>query len=409
MALRIAYVSTYPPRRCGIATFTCDLIEAVGSGEVVAIHSAGDSHHYPVEVRGRVNRDDRDDYRRAAERIVARGVDLVSIQHEYGIFGGADGSYLLDLVDCLTVPTVITFHSVLRRPTSSQRAVLARLSAKTSASVVMSDGAAELLRSEYGGEPSKIQVIHHGTPDLPAFDSARRKRDLGMAGRTVILSFGLLGPGKGYEHMIRAIAKVRNQHPEALYVVLGATHPQVLRNEGERYRLSLAAQVEELGLRENVKFVDRFVSQEELGRWLQAADIFTTPYPNLDQAVSGTLSYAVAAGKAILSTPYAYACELLADGRGMVVQPDSVSALANGLESLLANEALRADMGRRAYAFGRRMVWHHVGSAYRDLFAQVSRTPRIVLGSTAGRGPSGSLGRARVEARPVGALLANRG
>jgi glycosyltransferase involved in cell wall biosynthesis len=406
MALRIAYVSTYPPRRCGIATFTRDLIEAVGSGEVVAIHSAGDSYHYPVEVSGRISRDDRDDYRRAADRISFRGVDLVSIQHEYGIFGGPDGSYLLDFVDRLAVPAAITFHSVLRRPSQSQRTILAELSARTSASVVMSNGSAELLRSVYGADPSKVQVIHHGTPDLPAFDSARRKRELGMTGRTVVLSFGLLGRGKGYEHMIEAMAEVRRDHPEAMYVVLGATHPEVLRNEGERYRQHLAGRVAELGLADNVRFVDRFVSQEELGRWLQAADIFTTPYPNLDQAVSGTLSYAVAAGKAILSTPYAYARELLAEGRGIVVQPDSVAALANGLESLLSDEGLRADIGRRAYAYGRRMIWRHVGSAYRDLFAQVSRTSRrLPAGIVAGPATS----RPSAERAGVQALLGNRG
>jgi glycosyltransferase involved in cell wall biosynthesis len=206
--------------------------------------------------------------------------------------------------------------------------------------------------------------------------------------------------------MIGAMAEVRREHPEALYVVLGATHPEVLKNEGERYRRHLAGQVAELGLADNVKFVDRFVSQEELGRWLQAADIFTTPYPNLDQAVSGTLSYAVAAGKAILSTPYAYARELLADGRGIVVQPDSVAALAHGLESLLADEALRADMGRRAYAYGRRMVWRHVGSAYRDLFAQIART-RLQLPARVGVDPGSS--RHPSDLRRVQPVLANRG
>ncbi len=384
MSLRIAYVSSYPPRRCGIATFSRDLVAAVGSGEVVAIHKSGDSVLYPREVALRVDRDDRVDYRRAADKLAARGVDVVSIQHEYGIFGGPDGSHILDFVDRLTIPAVATLHSVLRRPSASQREVLTHLLRRTSAAVVMSNGAADLLHTEYGIPRSRVQVIHHGTPDLATVDASRRKQDLGLSGRTVVLSFGLLGPGKGYENMIAAMAGVYREHPDALYVVLGATHPEVLRSEGERYRRRLQGQVADLGLRGHVQFVDRFVSQEELGRWLQAADIFTTPYPNLDQAVSGTLSYALAAGKAIVSTPYAYATELLADGRGLLVQPDSAQALAAGLRSLMQDDELRVDMGRRAYAFGRQMVWRHVGATYRELFLQGGERTEMAPATQAG-------------------------
>jgi glycosyltransferase involved in cell wall biosynthesis len=242
----------------------------------------------------------------------------------------------------------------------------------TAAVVVMSQAAAELLREGYEAEPSRLRVIPHGVPDLPLAESNLHKPDFGLQGRSVILSFGLLGPGKGYEHVIEAMARVRRDRPDALYVVLGATHPNLIRTEGERYRDRLIRAVNDLGLREHVVFVDRFVGQEELGRWLQAADVFVTPYPNLDQTVSGTLSYALAAGRPVVSTPFAYASEVLSGGRGVLVEPGSRQGLAEALVGLLDDGARRREMGRRAYAFSRHMIWSEVGTAYRQLFSRVA-------------------------------------
>ncbi|MGD0018638.1 MAG: glycosyltransferase [Candidatus Limnocylindrales bacterium] len=224
---------------------------------------------------------------------------------------------------------------------------------------------------------SQTRVIPHGVPDLPLVDPGLHKPDFGLDGRSVILSFGLLGPGKGYELVIEAMSRVRRDRPDALYVVLGATHPNLVRTEGEAYRDRLRRAVNDLGLGEHVLFVDRFVGQEELGRWLQAADIFVTPYPNLDQIVSGTLSYAMAAGRPVVSTPFAYASEVLSGGRGVLVAPHSAEALANALSDLLGDRARRLEIGRRAYAFSRGRIWREVGAAYGALFAQVARGVEI--------------------------------
>jgi glycosyltransferase involved in cell wall biosynthesis len=379
----VAFVSTYPPRRCGIAMFTHDLAAAVGDPEIVAIYQSGDRILYPLEVTGLLQADDRSAYVRAADQISASGVRAVSIQHEYGLFGGRDGAFILDFIDRVRVPTVATLHTVLRGPSNSQRVVMERLLDRTSAVVTMSETAARLLKNRYGAESSRTRMIPHGVPDLPLVDPGVHKPDFGLEGRSVILSFGLLGPGKGYEHVIEAMPRVRRDRPDALYVILGATHPNIIRAEGEAYRDRLRRAVNDLGLRDHVLFVDRFVGQEELGRWLQAADVVATPYPNLDQIVSGTLSYALAAGRPIVSTPFAYASEVLSDGRGVMVEPCSVEALAEALAEalggLLADEARRREIGRRAYAFSRGMIWREVGAAYRELFAKVAPAPQAPL------------------------------
>jgi glycosyltransferase involved in cell wall biosynthesis len=296
----------------------------------------------------------------------------VSIQHEYGIWGGEDGAYVLDFVDSLRIPAVATLHTVLRDPTEGQRAVLSELVARTEATVVMSRSAGTLLRNVYGVDSRRLHTIPHGVPDLPLVDPTAVKPDLGLAGRDVILSFGLLGPGKGYELALDALPAVVAANPRALYVLVGATHPDLLRTEGEAYRERLAAQVQRLGMADHVRFVDRFVGRVELTRWLEAADVFVTPYPKLDQIVSGTLSYAMGAGRAIVSTPYAYASEVLANGRGVVVPPGSVSAWSSALNEVLGDRGLRMALGRRAYAYSRRMVWSAVGGEYRDLLGHLA-------------------------------------
>lgn len=368
-----AFISTYPPQRCGIATFTGDLASAVDSRCIVAIHPPEGSMAELAEVRHRIRRDVPEDYIGAARWLDERDVDVVSVQHEYGIWGGPDGALVLDFVHALTTPVVATLHTVLATPTPSQRRILAELVQATAATVVMSSSAADLLTRSYGIDPRHLEVIPHGVPDLPFVDPGSVKPRFGVAGRTVILSFGLLGPGKGYESAIAAMPAVVEADPTALYVIVGATHPELLRREGEAYRQRLLALATSLGVVDHIRFVGRFVSAEELGAWLVAADIFVTPYPNMDQIVSGTLSYAMGAGKAIVSTPYAYARERLARGRGRLVAAGSTAALAEALIELAGDRESRDSHGRRAYAYSRGMLWPEVGAAYRRVFDRVSR------------------------------------
>jgi glycosyltransferase involved in cell wall biosynthesis len=367
-------VSTYPPRRCGIATFTQDLGAATGSREIAALHPPGQPGPYPIEVHHRVRKDQLDDYQHTASEL-GRCVDVVSVQHEYGIWGGDDGAHVIDFVRALTVPAVATLHTVLRNPTPGQRAVLWQLIARAAATVVMSRSAAEVLTAAYGIDSRSLDVIPHGVPDLPLVDAQTMKPALGLDGHEIILSFGLLGPGKGYELALEALPAVVARHPRALYVVVGATHPDLLASEGEAYREKLQALARRLRIEDHVLFVNRFVGRVELTRWLEAADVFVTPYPNLDQIVSGTLSYAMGAGRAIVSTPYAYASERLAQGRGLLVPPGSPAALAAALDELLDNGALRAATGRLAYEYSRGMVWSAVGADYRGVFARVTQRP----------------------------------
>jgi glycosyltransferase involved in cell wall biosynthesis len=369
---KTAFVSTYPPQRCGIATFTAELATAVGNAEIVALQPPEKQGFYPAEVGYRVARDEPSDYLGAAQWIDSRSFDVVSVQHEYGIWGGRDGEYVLDFVDALSTPFVATLHTVLLHPTPSQRTILKRLVRASAETVVMSTSAAELLTRSYGIDPSHVEIVPHGVPYLARVESATIKPQLGLTGRTVILSFGLLGPGKGYEAAIAAMPAVVRADPSALYVIVGVTHPDLIRLEGEAYRRQLENLAWSLGVADQVRFVGRFVSPGELGLWLGAADIFVTPYPNMEQIVSGTLSYAMGAGKAIVSTPYAYAAERLAEGRGRLVAAGSTDALAAGLIELALSPAKRLDYGRLAYAHTRGMLWPEVGAAYRQLFANVA-------------------------------------
>ena len=387
---RIAYLSTYAPRRCGIASFTHDLRHAVGVGGWVFALGSNDAATAlpavdPPEVRAVLSDHEPAGYRRAAAAIDGIGADVLSLQHEYGIFGGPDGIYLLDLVERLDTAIVSTFHTVLRQPSDPQRRILHEIARRSAASVVMSESAARLLVDAYAVDPGRIRVIPHGVPDLASVDPAVRKPEFDLGDRPTILSFGLVGPGKGYEVAIEAMATVRQAIPDAIYIILGASHPELVRREGERYRTELVDRVRDLELGDNVRFVDRFVGRAELGRWLQASDVIVTPYPNLDQIVSGSLSYAVGAGRAVVSTPYTYARELLAGDRGVLVPPSSPDALAEALVALLGDPEGRAAIAKRAYAYGRHMTWPTVGAEYLDVFADVAsgaaprdrRRPRV--------------------------------
>lgn len=377
------FVSTYPPRRCGIATFTLDLAGAVGSHEIVVLHPTDGPTVYPLEVRHKIRRDIRGDYHRVARALNESDARVVSVQHEYGIWGGKDGEFVLDFISALNKPVVATLHTVPHAPSPGQRRVLVSLIDASAASVVMSRSAATLLARVYGVNPASLDVVPHGVPRLPLVEPHTVKPRLGMKVAPMILSFGLLGPGKGYESVIEAMPSVTEADPTAYYVILGATHPELLRREGEAYRTRLKDLAQALGVADRVLFVDRFVSRAELGTWLTAADIFVTPYPNPDQIVSGTLAYAMSAGKAIVSTRYSYALEMLEAGRGMLVASNSSRALAESLTNLLLDRDLRNHLGRRAYEFSRAMVWTEVGARYRRIFDRVAAPlDRVPLGAS---------------------------
>jgi glycosyltransferase involved in cell wall biosynthesis len=274
------------------------------------------------------------------------------------------------------VPAVATLHAIPRTPTPRQRTILSDLVASVDAAVVMSQAAATLLTTEYEADAARVEVIPHGVPDLPLADPATLKAALGFEGRHLILSFGLLSPDKGYELVIDALPAVVAAHPDLSYVIVGATHPDLLEG-GETYRQSLVARVKALKLTDHVRFIDTFAGRVEMTRWLQAADVFVTPYTDLDQTVSGALSYAMGAGRAIVSTPYAYAADLLADGRGILVPPDAPSDLAAALVQVLGDDELRGNLGRAAYEYSRRMVWSTVGAQYRDLFRRVGAAAAV--------------------------------
>lgn len=365
------FVSTYPPRRCGIATFTRDLAGATGEHEIVVLHPPDGPDLYPMEVQHRIRRDVRADYLRVAWLLNQSDARVVSIQHEYGIWGGEDGESVLDFVAALARPVVTTLHTVPQNPTPGQRRVLMGLIGASAATVVMSRSAAALLGRIYRVDQANIDIVPHGVPRLPLVEPDTVKPRLGMAKAPMILSFGLLGPGKGYESVIEAMPAVVAACPTAYYVILGATHPELLRTEGEAYRTRLVRLAGALGVSDRVLFVDRFVTRSELGTWLTAADIFVTPYPNRDQIVSGALAYAMSAGKAIVSTPYAYAVEMLEAGRGKLVASGSVQALADSLTELIRDGELRGQLGRKAYEFSRTMVWPEVGARYRSIFDRV--------------------------------------
>ncbi|HEY8134727.1 MAG TPA: glycosyltransferase family 4 protein [Candidatus Limnocylindrales bacterium] len=367
-----AFVSTYPPQRCGIATFTSDLSAAVGDREVVALQPPDKPGFYPLEVSRRIARDVLPDYLSAAHWINERPFRVVSLQHEYGIWGGQDGAYVLDFVKALRTPVVATLHTVLQNPTPSQRRILTELVHLAAETVVMSTAAASLMTRSYGIDPTRLEIVPHGVPKFPLMAPDGVKSQLGLAGHKVILSFGLLGPGKGYESAIAAMPAVVRADPTAVYVIVGATHPELLRREGEAYREQLMRLAASLGVADRVRFVGRYVAAGELALWLTAADIFVTPYPNLEQIVSGTLSYAMGAGKAIVSTPYAYASEQLAQGRGRLVAAGSTDALADGLIELALSSALRSDYSRKAGEYSRGMQWPEIGTAYGKIFDRVA-------------------------------------
>ena len=360
------------PRQCGIATFTTDLSEAVAAEFpaldcfVLAVNDAGRRHAYPARVRFEIAETDIASYRRAADFLNVNGVDVLSVQHEYGIFGGKAGSHLLAMLRELRMPIVTTLHTILRDPSRAQRVVMDELIRISERIVVMSAQGAALLGEVHGVPAGKIDHIPHGIPDVAP--TSLDKNQLGFAGRSVILTFGLLSADKGIEHVIDALPAILARHPSALYVVLGATHPHVKERDGETYRLALDARAHRLGVEGSLLFHDRFVSQRELTDFLLAADIYITPYLNPRQITSGTLAYAVGLGRAVISTRYAYAEEILADGRGILVPMGEPQAMAREVIGLLDDDERRLALGETAARYGRDMVWPAVARSYMRSF-----------------------------------------
>jgi glycosyltransferase involved in cell wall biosynthesis len=371
---RIAFIGNYLPRECGIATFTTDLCTALGAeygGErlfAIPVNDPDSSYDYPEKVRLEITQEDISSYERAADFLNFNGNDLVCLQHEYGIYGGAAGRNILSLLRRLKMPLVTTLHTVLREPSPEQRLVLEEIAQLSDRLVVMSELAAEMLREVYGVPEGKIDVIAHGVPDMQFMDPNYFKDKFGTEGKSVLLTFGLLSPNKGIENVIEALPAILERHPNVVYIVSGVTHPHIRKREGERYREGLLALAERLGVSSQLILNNRFVSAEDLVEYVGAADIYITPYQQEAQVVSGTLAIALGAGKAIISTPYWHAKELLANKRGVMVPFERPDAIAEAVLSLLENDAERHAMRKRAYLHSRETTWPKTARAYMGSF-----------------------------------------
>lgn len=372
---RVALIGNFPPRRCGIATFTADLHAALTEhggmtqADIYAMTESGARYAYPAAVRMAIDQNDPVAYAEAARRINASGAEVVSLQHEYGIFGGAAGAMLLPTLNALKAPIITTLHTVLERPDADQRRVMQDVIALSSRVIVMAEKGRDILRRVYNVPASRIVVTPHGAPDMAREPADGFKTQFGWDGRRVLLTFGLLSPNKGIEHMLAALPAIVRDHPDALYVVLGATHPHLHAREGETYRDMLIARAKALGVADHVQFIDAFVDNDSLFSYLRATDVYVTPYLHEAQITSGTLAYAIALGRAVVSTPYWHAREALADGRGLLCPFADADALARAIGGLLADDAARESLASRAYAMGRDTIWSSVARRYAETFA----------------------------------------
>lgn len=364
--LAVAFVSTCPPRQCGIATFTSDLARAIKAADPAArlawaaIDSAASRHPYGREVRWRIRQGYPADYRTAAEQINASRVQVVSVQHEfglYGIWGEVFDDHLAPFLETLRKPLVTTLHTVLPAPSSSVRDAVRRIGERSRVVIVMAELARRLLAEDYGLDPANVRVVPHGVPPVDPHGRTRVKARLGLRGRTIISTFGLVDPRKGLEYMIEAMTTVVSRHPDALYLIVGKTHPELARRAGETYRNTLWERVTARGLEQSVAFVDEYLSQPQIVEYLLASDVYVTPYLDPNQITSGTLAYALGAGKAIVSTAYLHATEALAEDRGLLVDFRDEGALAGAVLRILDDPALKRQLEQNAFAYGRQMAW----------------------------------------------------
>ena len=382
----VAVIGNYLPRQCGIATFTTDLVEGL-SAEAPAINcwsaamnDTPEGYPYPDKVRFEINQNKLSDYSMASQFLNIGQTDIVCVQHEYGLFGGPAGSHLLKLLGDLRMPVVTTLHTVLKDPAPEYRTVMGKLAELSDKLVVMSHRALDFLKEIYAVPEKKIVFIHHGIPDTPFIDPSFNKDKFGVEGKKVLLTFGLLSPNKGIENVLKALPAVIDSHPDVAYIILGATHPHILKSQGDAYRIMLQQLVRKLDIGEHVIFQNRFVELSELCEFLGIADIYITPYLEEAQITSGTLAYAMGTGKAIISTPYWYAAEMLAEGRGRMVPFSDPDAMAEQIVDLLDNDVGRHAMRKKAYIFTREAVWKEVARKYLQVFSEVrqnrTRNPR---------------------------------
>lgn len=369
--MNIAIIGTYPPRQCGIATFTQDLFKSLSQDPTLALAiiaiSDGSEDFFPIEVSIVIEKDKISSYLQAAKQI-NETFDMVIIQHEYGIFGGESGDYILDFVHALSIPLVTNFHTVLRQPRERELRILQQLARYSEKVTVMTDTAVDMLSQIYHIPSEKIQLIPHGVPCF-AYQQNEAKQELGLVGKRVMLSFGFLGPSKGFETAIEAVAAV--PHEDFVYIILGSTHPNVLREAGESYREYLEAKARELGIADKVLFINQFASEKLLTQYLSACDIYVTPYPNENQISSGTLSFAIGAGAAVVSTPYWYARDLLKEERGLLFDFKDSAALAHIINSLLDYPKLLAKYRRNAARYGASLSWSQIGRLQSTLLKRI--------------------------------------
>jgi glycosyltransferase involved in cell wall biosynthesis len=385
---RIALIGNALPRKCGLATFTSHVADALRQRypEMKVDHYAmddGSGVTYPNDIR-LIKADEKAAYRAAAAEIEASGAEAIWLQHEYGIFGGPSGSDILELTSATSLPLILTLHTVLEEPSEEQEEVLNRLLARADRTIVMAETAAQILKRRYRVSGQRVSVIPHGVPDRPLRNPDELKSQFGWEGRKVLMTFGLIAPSKGIRHMIEAMPAIVEKHPEALYEIVGATHPNLIRSEGESHRSSLIDLARSLGVEDHVRFVDRFVEQDELLDMLQAADLYVTPYLNMAQVTSGTLAYAAAVGKPVISTPYVHAREILADGHGVLVPPSDAEALTEAVLNLLDDDEKRESLSRAAYRRGREMLWPKVVErSLHSILKQRAKSARISAPVTA--------------------------
>src|SRR5690242_19023541 len=381
---KIAFLGDYPPRKCGIATFTADLLAAVAAENprsqcfAVPVNDTEGGYEYTGEVRFEIAEQDLSSYQRAADFLNISNVDVVCVQHEFGIFGGPSGSHVLALLRELRMPVITTLHTILHEPNAEQRRVMQELTTRSTRLVTMTQRGQRMLQEIYQVPPAKIDLIPLGIPDIPFVDPNFYKDQFGVEGRLVLLTFGLLSPNKGIEHVLNALPAILAEFPNVVYIVLGATHPNLLREQGEAYRLSLERLAKKNQVQKHVIFYNRFVELEELKEFIGAADIYLTPYLNEAQVTSGTLAYSFGAGKAVVSTPYWHAAELLAEDRGVLVPFGDSRAVAREVVGLLRDENRRTAIRKNAYKLGREMVWSNVSRLYLKSF-EAARLERSVM------------------------------
>ena len=372
----ITYLSTYPPRECGIATFTNDLVDeisrlqAVSPPIITAINDRGGYYNYPSQVKLQIEREDPKSYIQAANKINESSIDVVNIQHEYGLFGGVWGDYLIDFMETLKKPVTTTLHTLLQNPPPDAERVMKEVLRLSNQVVILARVGAKILEQRYDTLVDKIRYIPHGCPNVPNIQSSAVKLGLGLGDRFILSSFGLINRGKGIEYAIQALPPLVDKHPNLLYLIIGETHPEIRKNEGESYRQSLIELTESLGLGRNVRFVNRFLSKSELIRFLQATDVYILSYPNKDQISSGTLLYALCTGKAIVSTPFLHAEEVINQGAAMSCDFKDPDSISRAVENMIDYEDIRTGFGERAYSYSRDMIWPNVAMRYVNIFYQ---------------------------------------